>query len=181
MKNKKAFFLPEETVKIIISIIVILFLAGFLFSLYSNQVANKELEIAKSTLIEMVKKINAGEKEFEIFRLKTSFKVKSWILLSFPFSDDAEKIQPIQCLGFKSGNCLCICGIRLWNFPLSTKSLADSCDKFGTCQESNFQIKNQGGISYSLKGIFYKREDIINIENPPIKLKINPELKQITL
>ena len=59
-KNKKGFLLAEETLKIILALICIVFLVYFLVYLYFSNVDSKKLEQAKSSLDYLFKEINSG-------------------------------------------------------------------------------------------------------------------------
>lgn len=119
-KNKKAFLLAEETLKIIIAVICILFLAYILIAIYNSQTANKKIEEAKSSL-ERVGEIASSLKEGEIESQDIS-NPKGWHIYSF-----VGQKKPNSCL---NQNCLCICSDALVE---KINSQEKKCDKYGSC------------------------------------------------
>jgi len=104
MKNKNGFLLAEETLKIVIAVICIMFLVYFLTSLYFNKINEEKLKHAKNVLTEANENLedsiddvrNSGQsKDFPIIN------PKSWYLFSF-----TGKNKPDSCA---RKNCLCIC------------------------------------------------------------------------
>ena len=95
MRNKKGMLLAEETLKIVIAVIAIGFLAYFLVSLYFSNLDEKNQKQAEATL-ERVSEIisnNSGEVR--------AINPAGWYLFSF-----TELEKPNSCAG---KNCLCIC------------------------------------------------------------------------
>ncbi|MFH0972865.1 MAG: hypothetical protein V1768_02655 [Patescibacteria group bacterium] len=156
MKNKKGFLLAEETLKIIIAVICISFLAYFLISLYMKSSADEDLEQAKASLEYLVEEINAGHSPVEIYN------PKGWVLSSW---GSGVVPLPKSCdnLGWK--NCLCICDestLVTWTLD----GLSEDCDEDGFCLENNFVVEgDRWGGKKSLK-------NSILIE-PPLTLKIS--------
>ena len=74
--NKKGFLLGEETLKVIIAVICIIFLIYLLGSLYYNSVKDKDVDLAKASVEYLVKEINAGSKEIEIYN------PKGWVIIN---------------------------------------------------------------------------------------------------
>ncbi len=154
--EKRGFLLAEETLKIILAVIAIGFLAYLLFSIYKSNKDSKELEFAKESVDFLIQALNSGQKEVELFN------PKGWIVYSWPnkytkgiilFKEEKTGI-PKSCenLGWRS--CICIC----------KDANPESCDSDGICRENknNFLINAP-----------------IEIKNPPINLLINQENKEI--
>ncbi len=177
-KNKRGFFLAEETVKIVLAVIVILFLAGFLFLLYSANSANNNLEIAQKTLKELEKEIKSGKIFFNYLAPKNNFAVKGWILVSFPMQQDSSLTKPNNCK-IDSKNCLCICGFKNFNSAINAKGVAKVCEELGTCIESEFKVIQEGGMVLS-NGLYITLDGTILFNEIPTKLNINQKTKQIT-
>ena len=160
MKNKKAFLLAEETLKIIIAVICISFLAYFLISLYMKSSADEKLEQAKASLEYLVKEINAGAssgqpRDVEIYNPE-DWSISSWGSEEIPFPKSCDN------LGWK--NCLCICDED--KLTLTLDGLSKNCDKDGFCLENNFVVEgDRWGGKKSLR-------NSILIE-PPLTLKID--------
>lgn len=149
--NKRGFLLGEETLKIIIALICIVFLIYLLSALYFNYRDNKDLEMAKASLEHLIKEINAGSTEVEIYN-PDGWYVSSWA------GDD----KPDSCSTLGWDNCICICE-DLVRYKVNI-DIATECDKKGTCLESDFSIE----------------DGTIKIEKPPLLLLINHEEKIVT-
>jgi len=148
-KNRKAFLLAEETLKIVIAVICIAFLVYFLMSLYLKNQESKNLEFAKATLEKIIHDADFGETE--IYNPSSSDKVPGgWTLVSFRIES-----APDLCSKFGWQNCLCICG----KSPLPLTNIAEDCDDEGVCLETDLTVNGE-----------------IKIENPPLKLNINEKV-----
>jgi hypothetical protein len=103
MRNKRGNLLPEETLKIILGVIVVGFLVYLLASIYFANKDAQKLDQAKG-IIERVDNIvielsALGEGNFSDIK---QLEVVGWYIWSFV---DSEK-KPNQCI---NGNCFCIC------------------------------------------------------------------------
>jgi len=144
--NKKGFLLAEETLKIVIAVICILFLAGFLISIYLKNKTDNDLELAKASLEYLIEEINAKHSPVEIYN------PKGWVISSWPYG--AQKKLPKSCenLGWKS--CICISKdvglgkqvISLLPFTQSNLDyFIDNSDNNGFCLENSGNlIVNKG-------------------------------------
>ena len=165
MKGKRGFLLGEETLKIVIAVICIIFLVYFLTSLYFANKNKKDLELAKASLNHLVEEINSLEKgeikEVEIYnpaRLKhLEYLRVSWFILSWPL----EGYIPNSCSNVGWENCICICKAKIEN----PKRFVERCDKRGVCLESDFIVEGRNPIE---------------IVNPPLILRIDYENKMIS-
>lgn len=122
--NKKAFLLGEETLKIIIAVICIVFLIYILTAIYNANTSAKKIEEAKDILSrteEIVLSLNEGESERQDIS-----NPNGWHLIGFIGED-----KPNSCLG---NNCLCICSNSLIG---TSKLQAKKCDEKGACLEIN--------------------------------------------
>ena len=97
--DKKGILLAEETLKIVIAVISIAFLAYFLSALYFSKVNDDKLRFAENN-IELIGDIvsSLGEEESVDYDL---INPRGWFLLSFTGS-----IKPNSCAG---QTCLCVC------------------------------------------------------------------------
>jgi len=75
--NKRGFLLGEETLKIIIAVICIGFLIYVLASLYYSGFGDKDIKLAKASLEYLVREINAGATEIEIYN------PEKWYVLNY--------------------------------------------------------------------------------------------------
>lgn len=158
MKNRRGFLLAEETLKIVIAVICIVFLVYLLTSLYLKNKESKELELAKASLEHLVSEINLKHPEVEIYNPVSSDKFPGgWILISFSLGETI----PNSCSNLNWDKCICICNEA--SYTWREGGLAKDCDDIGICLESEFVVENKK----------------IKIENPPIKLKIDSEGKTI--
>lgn len=139
---KRGFLLAEETLKMIIAMIVIIALMGLLGKLYYSYQNDKELEKAEATLERLVKEINAlteGEtKTVDIFNPVRSGKIvvpDHWILISWPY----EKYIPNECSTMAWDSCLCICKNKKSIFQ-SPKGYKEKCDAIGVCMDAGNSV-----------------------------------------
>ena len=159
--DKKGFLLAEETLKIILAVIAIGFLAFLLFSLYNANKTAKDLELAKESLDFLIQEINAQRAEVEIYN------PKEWIILSWPYGDTRE--VPLSCLNLAWSNCICIAkdvslaGKAISNLPWTDDLLERLRKKSddGACRN------NPEGFSIS---------EPIKIKDPPITLSIENKI-----
>lgn len=157
-KQKKGFLLAEETLKIILAVIAISFLAYFLFSLYRANNDAKNLDLAKESLNFLFREINTQKTEVDIYN------PEGWSILSWPFEDK----RPLSCSNLGWNSCICFCknpwiktsGNYLDNCEDTTKSI---------CKESSLIVMRSA-----------EKQLPINIDNPPIKLIIDYQNKKIS-
>jgi hypothetical protein len=119
-KNKRGFLLAEETLKIIVAVICILFLVYLLVALYNSNSAEKKIQEAKEVLSRtdsIISSLGDGGSERQDIP-----NPKGWHLYSFVGQE-----KPNSCL---NDNCLCICGATLIE---KLKSQSSKCDNDGTC------------------------------------------------
>jgi hypothetical protein len=118
--DKKGFLLAEETLKIILAVIAIGFLAYFLFSLYNANKTAKDLELAEDSLDFLFQEINVQRTGVDIYN------PKGWIISSW---SSGQLPQSCPNLGWNS--CICICK----NNPFRSSEL-NECNIKGTCLEN---------------------------------------------
>ena len=118
--NKEGFLLAEETLKIILAVIAISFLAFFLTSLYFNAVNNQKSVKAEASLTRISEVIKNEESTSEIV---SDITPPGWNLFSFVGEE-----KPNSCSG---ENCLCICyNIKI---NLANRQIKE-CDKKSICE-----------------------------------------------
>lgn len=123
IKNKRAFLLAEETLKIIVAVIAIGFLVFFLVSLYLNSVNAQNLAKAQASLDRIKGVIQNPLSTDEVV---SDITPPGWVVFSFI----GEK-KPNSCGG---ETCLCICeNIRVDLFDRQIKE----CDSGGVCEVFN--------------------------------------------
>jgi hypothetical protein len=119
-KNKKGFLLAEETVKIIVAVICVLFLAYILIAIYNSHTSSAQIQQAKDVLSRtdtIISALKEGETEKQDVPNPSG-----WHIYSFVSED-----RPNSCL---NENCLCICDTSLIKILTSQ---AKKCDKDGAC------------------------------------------------
>jgi hypothetical protein len=127
-KNKRGFLLAEETLKIIVAVICIIFLVYILVAVYNNHSADKKIEQAKEVFLgtgegdvpgieAIISSLGEGESE-----TKDIINPQGWHLYSFVGEE-----KPNFCLNQK---CLCICENSLIE---QLNSQAKKCDEKGAC------------------------------------------------
>ena len=144
--NKRGFFLAEETLKILVAVICILFLAFFLVSLYNSKTGADKIKKAEENLNrvgEIVSSLSEGQVQNQDIPSP-----EGWHLYSF-----IQEKKPNSCLG---SNCLCICANSLIELVTSQ---AKKCDDKGSCLvisnlgSSNLDIKINGADDLTFIGI----------------------------
>jgi len=176
-ENKKGFLLGEETVKLILAVIALLFLILFVVYLYNNLSGNKDLDDAKSSLAHLVSEINAGSSEAEVYN------PKDWLVFSFsPSTNDGYVPQTCSNNGWTKCLCFCINDLGAATSPHSV------CENYVTCQQSDFSVDGQSywgagtGVKIPiLDSLTMFKTNSILISNPPIILSINQQTKTISL
>jgi hypothetical protein len=135
MKSKKADMFIGETIRIVLSVMVIVLLLYLSFSLYSLFTAKTDIQQAKAhmeTIENIIKSLeeNGGGSEDYIL-----LSPKEWYLAGFesPLMDQI----PQSCTGER---CVCMCfkslSEQFWEggvFILKSEHLAESCNQQGIC------------------------------------------------
>jgi len=177
--NKRGFLLAEETLKIVIAVIAIGFLIYFLTSIYLRSQESKDLELAKSSLEHLISEINLESSEVEIYN------PKGWVVVSWPsdiisrtllhpLSGEVEKDMPNFCENLNWETCLCICKNRK----------AEDCDEKGVCENNENKLVVKGewdSVILYREQVLEGDKNYIEIENPPLKLKINYQEDRILI
>jgi hypothetical protein len=124
MKSKRGFLLGEETLKIIIAVVCIIFLVILVTSLYFSFTGSQEAkyaEASKDLISKEITRINNGGEYNSAGLLVPN--PAGWYVMSF-FGNDKK---PNLCAG---QNCFCLCRNILINvFDRQIKE----CDSKGTC------------------------------------------------
>jgi len=149
--DKRGFLLAEETLKIILAVIAIGFLAYLLFSIYSVRKEARDLEFAISSIDFLMTEMNNEKTEIEIYN------PSGWWIASWPY----QGIMPNFCSNLDWENCLCI-------FPkgfgsLRSESYAEDSNN-GVCKEVSKRV-----IVSSIEG----KQSPIKIADPPLILDVN--------
>ncbi|MBU4069723.1 MAG: hypothetical protein KJ646_01965 [Nanoarchaeota archaeon] len=125
--NKQGFLLAEETLKIIIAVICIIFLIYFLTALYFAKVGEEKLKYATATLKNStgsletaIEEVRSAKKQEVLFALQNPL---GWNLISF--IDE----KPNSCAG---KNCLCICD-DVWDIGEFLNRQLKECSVNGVC------------------------------------------------
>ena len=169
MKNKRGFLLGEETLKIVIAVICIVFLVYFLMSLYLTNKTGKNLELAKASLTHLINETDNKNTQVEIYN------PEGWSICSFPQTikrkliTSPEEVIPKQCSNLGWDNCLCICKTKLYS------DIDKQCDKNGFCLENDFSVEGEKLSRW--------QETIGSITippKPPLILTIDYENKKIS-
>lgn len=138
IKNKNGILLAEETIKIVIALICIVFLIYLLVTLYSTKVGDAKLLQAKATLKDSntssiktsIEKVKAGQGNLGNSEELLIHNPNGWYLFSFVKND----LKPNECLG---ENCICICS-NVWQvsgvfWKSEQQRQAEECDSKGAC------------------------------------------------
>ena len=103
MSDKGGFLLAEETLKLILAFISIVFLSYFLIALYDFGKNSKETELAKASLEHLAGKIE--ENAFDV----SIYNPSGWYITSWPVFSKSKKLSPKYCRNMEWENCICIC------------------------------------------------------------------------
>lgn len=154
IKNKRGFLLGEETLKIIIAVICIMFLIYFLVAIYFSNATQKKKVEAENSLDRISQIIGNPALNQETYEIPNP---SGWYLFSFIGQ------KPNSCID----NCICICD-KVYNIPFRNNLEAQfkECDKNGKCiQVSNIKQFSEIKItSPPLTDILIKKENGIIIE-----------------
>ncbi len=120
IKNRRGFLLAEETLKIILAVIAISFLAYFLTSLYFNSINNQKTVNAEASF-ERIKDVIKNQESTNETVLDIT--PPSWSLFSFVGEE-----KPNSCSG---QDCLCLCYHIKLNF--GSRQIKE-CDKKSICE-----------------------------------------------
>jgi len=158
LKNKKGFLLANETLKIIIAVICIGFLAYFLAMLYVSKTESQKKLDAENSLDRMkdiMDGLDVGGSEIQGIGSP-----RGWHLFGFVSGD-----KPNSCVG---ENCFCICG-KAVDIGDTFDRQIKKCDDSGVCLQErdvrgyDLDLKIMGGnslvfveISKTSRGIFVK-------------------------
>jgi hypothetical protein len=140
-KNRRGFLLAEETLKIIVAVICMVFLVYILIAVYNSKTSANKIEDAKD-ILSRIETIVSFLEEGAI-ESQDVLNPKGWHLYSFVGEE-----KPNSCLG---NNCLCICDNVIIN---AISSQAKKCDSKGAC----ISIVNLGAPEIDL--------EIIGAEEP---------------
>jgi hypothetical protein len=123
--NKKGFLLGEETLKMVIAVICVIFLIFLLISIYfskTNEVNRKHATAILEESDESIHKIISTLKEGESKSVNV-FNPEGWYLFGFTGNE-----LPNSCAGI---NCLCICD-KLWATTFWNTQV-QKCGEEGVC------------------------------------------------
>jgi len=159
-KNRRGFLLAEETLKVILAVIAIGFLVYLLFSLYKAGKDSKDLELAKESLSFLQQEMNAEKTSIDIYNPE-GWNIGMWphpVLVSgsLGIGAEAEMQYPNSCSNLGWESCVCIC----------EDNNEESCDENGACFNNEKKFNINGGN--------------IEINNPPIILKVDYQNKMIS-
>ncbi len=125
-KDKRGFLLAEETIKILIALVALIFLIYFLVSIYSAKVNGEKLKYAEDLIDRFKTEFNALSNVGEEVKEIDVFNPKGWYIFSFASSEIAK---PNSCA---NQNCVCICDNVLWE-GLKKNRQQNECSEKGVC------------------------------------------------
>lgn len=126
-KNRGEFFLGEETLKILIAVICIVFLVYLIVSIWSAKVNGDNLKQAKALLTESENSVGIIINSLKEGETKTRdiIEPRKWSIFSFSDGD----IKPNSCGGI---NCVCVCDEITWE-GFSEGKQQEKCSEKGAC------------------------------------------------
>lgn len=155
--NKKGLWLAEETLKIIVAVIVIIFLIYFLVSLYYSNKDAENQKFAESSLSSLVEQISLKKSTADIYN------PEGWVIISWPYNGQ----MPKACSNLEWQKCLCIC-----KSPALFGNYLNNCEETGKnaiCVQSDFTVRGTDGKIGPLE-----------IDTPPLVLSIDYSSKTIS-
>ncbi|MDP2672238.1 MAG: hypothetical protein Q8O84_00300 [Nanoarchaeota archaeon] len=160
MKNKKGMLLAEETLKMVIAIIVIVFLVYFLTNLYFGKLKDDAMKSSEQLLISSDQSIKNIIESLEEGESKSMTPQEiNWNLFSFTGQE-----KPNSCAG---KNCLCICDEVLWENSENVRQV-NECNKNGVCTIVS-NLKNEK-VNIELQKDF-ATEILISKQNNEVSIK----------
>ena len=168
MKKRRGFLLAEETLKIIIALICLGFLAYFLASLYFASQSSNDLDLAKASLKHIIDDINAGVAETEVFN------PEGWVLVSWPYQDDEN--YPDSCNG---KSCICFVGDIVVGGSVSDLGYGSKAD-FEKVKLEFLDQSNNPKESVCINSDYSVQNGVIKIDTVPTNLLIDKENKIIS-
>jgi uncharacterized protein YneF (UPF0154 family) len=148
-KNKRGFFLAEETLKIVLAVIVIIFLIYFLASLYFSGKDSEDLKLAEESMNYLNEQMGLKSTEVQIYN------PKGWIITAWETGGE----MPLQCSNLGWKNCVCFCERHFDYLGFFKNTPLEDCNEDNYCLEYN-------------KEVFIK-DNALRIDNSPITLEIN--------
>ncbi|VVB80096.1 Uncharacterised protein [uncultured archaeon] len=104
LNNKRGNLLSEETLKIVIAVICIIFLVSLLLGIYNSYTTNREAEMAKSTLSKFNEAVSLKHETFDVFN-PTSGSLNKFYLVAWAEGGPL----PTSCSNVGWASCVCIC------------------------------------------------------------------------
>lgn len=147
MKNKNAMILPEETLKLIIGVIILIALLSLLAAIYYILTSDRDLELAEKSLENLLISLDSGQKETKIFN------PTNWQILSWSVSENEQSNFPDPC-PLQGKSCVCFCS-------------NGECSAEKVCSSSNLQIE----VGSCVTGLVNRQKGIF-IDKPPITVLI---------
>ncbi len=150
-KSRNGLFLAEETLKIVLAVIVIVFLIYFLVSLYFSGKDSEGMKFAESSAKYLIEQMNLKTLEVQIFN------PTGWIITAWK----NDKEMPLSCSNLGWANCICVCenDVNYNIFGILKNNDLDDCNQQNYCVEYNKEV--------------FIRDGSIEIDSSPITLGIN--------
>ena len=165
--KKKGFILVDESLKLILAAIVLVFLVVLLVEVYLTAAKNQEqqnLEYAKGTLNNIMAVLASGGTQVQVYN------PKEWYISYFPATLPSGQykgndVMPQSCSSQGWKSCICIYDLGSIKEANQQGNMV-TISITGSCQQSDFEISNQNTNS-------------VQINNPPVTLDINQAAKTI--
>jgi len=167
IKGKSGFLLAEETIKIIIALICLVFLIYVLTSIYYSNKNSKDLKLAQASLDHLVLEVDAGETEVELYNPITNG-IAPFRTHWYAFTWSNNGVFPNSCSTLGWERCVCICGFKSFS-GFTLKRASETCDDRGVCKELKKDLRIKSSGSFGVIG-----SDIgFEIKDPPVRLTID--------
>jgi type II secretory pathway pseudopilin PulG len=154
MKRKKGFLLGEETLKLVVALLCIVFLIGFLAALYFSFSNTEKEKQAQATLERLKEAINQNAQEFTVYN------PKDWLLIGWPVQ--GEEAFPRVCSQNEWKYCICI-------FDAIYRSAENYAEESKICVETQKRVLTS---EPRLRKLFTPSEYAVWLRDPPIDLQI---------
>ena len=164
--NKRGMLLAEETLKMVIAIIIIVFLVYFLVNLYFGKLKGDALKQSEQLLIKsdqsiknIIESLKEGESKNMALQAISSFG-DNWHLFGF-----TQQEKPNSCA---EKNCLCICDDVIGEDPFGFVKQVNECNKNGICtiisnlksEEVNIELQED----FATEILISKQNDEVSIK-----------------
>lgn len=171
MKNKKGFFLAEETIRLIVGALILVSLVSLLAFLYYSSQQDQELKFAENSLKYLLQRIEAGDKQITLFGPSNAD------LFVWPQKENELDYIKDFCESKGISSCICIqvdLGSPTKRFVCVENNLNIQINSLGEWYDSSTAVP---GATSDSSGSPARKNSIysIQLKDPPVNLVFNED------